>query len=150
MSLTACVSEYPPLKQIHPLSGSCDDYAEFSVSIIKQRDQGFTKRATISITEYSVGNEHNRQLLYNTYKPIFEIVYADYQIRTTAIRAAGRVFCRHQLANSWSPLVKEQYKKVAAVIRHCQNTNDAEVDMAECILASSKEKPATDLEKPPV
>ncbi|MGD8926394.1 MAG: hypothetical protein PVG20_06075 [Thioalkalispiraceae bacterium] len=120
------------------------------MSIIKQRDQGFTKRATISITEYSVGNEHNRELLYKEYKPIFEIVYADYQIKTAGIRAAGRVFCDHQLMKSWSPLVNEQYKKVAAVIRHCQNNNDAEVDMAECILASSQAKPDPDLEKPPV
>jgi hypothetical protein len=150
VSLSACVSRYQPLDRIRPLSGSCDDYAKFSVSIIKQRDQGFSKRASINIAAFSVGSEENRELLYTEYKPIFEIVYADYQIRPVGIRAAGRVLCDHQLTLSWLPLLNENYKNVAEVVRLCQDANDAEVDMAQCILARARGKPDPELEKPPV
>jgi len=144
-----CVARFPPLKHVRPLSGNCDDYAQFSVSIIKQRDQGFSKRATINIAGFSVGNEENRKLLFAEYKPIFEIVYADYQIRSSGIRAAGRVFCEHKLTTSWLPLVNENYKDAAEIVRLCQGANDAEVDMALCILARARGKPDPELEKPP-
>jgi hypothetical protein len=150
ISLSGCVSRYTPLKHVKPLSGKCDDYAEFSVAIIKQRDQGFTKRATINIASFSVGNSVNRDMLYRKYKPIFEIVYADYQIRTPAIRATGRVLCDHQLTKSWSLLINENYKQVAEIVRLCQDANFAEVDMSRCILARAQGKPDPDLEKPPV
>ena len=149
-SMAGCVSRYTPLEHVRPLSGSCDDFAQFSVSIIKQRDQGFSKRATINIAGFSVGNEKSRELLYVEYKPIFEIVHADYMIRPQGIRAAGRVLCEHQLTKSWLPLVNEQYKAVAEVVRMCQNANDAEVDMQLCILARAQGKPDPELEKPPV
>lgn len=149
-SLSGCVSRYPPLDPVRPLSGDCNDYAQFSVSIIKQRDQGFSKRATINIAGFSVGDQANRDLLYAEYKPIFEIVYADYMIKSSGIRAAGRVFCEHQLRKSWLPLVTERYKVAAEIIRLCQNANDAESDMELCILARAKGKPSPELEKPPV
>lgn len=150
ISLAGCVSRYTPLELVRPLSGDCDDYAKFSVSIIKQRDQGFSKRATINIAAFSVGSEENRALLYAKYKPIFEIVYADYQINHVGIRAAGRIFCSHQLTKSWLPLVNEEYKKVAEVVHLCQYANAAEVDMQNCILARALGKPDPELERPPV
>ena len=135
---------------MHPLSGDCDDYAQFSVAIMKQRDQGFSKRATINIAAFSVGSEANRKLLFTKYKSIFEIIYADYQIKASGIRAAGKVFCEHNLTSSWAPLVNENYNDAAEVVRLCERANDAEVDMALCILARAQGKPDPELEKPPV
>lgn len=149
-SISGCVSRYRPLDLVRPLSGDCNDYAQFSVSIIKQRDQGFSKRATVNIAGFSVGDEEKRKLLYAEYKPIFEIVYADYMIEAPGIRAAGRVFCEHELKKSWLPLVTEHYKTAADIIRLCQDANDAESDMELCILARAKGKPDPELEKPPV
>lgn len=148
--LTSCVSRYMPLKHVRPLSGECHDYAQFSVSIIKQRDQGFSKRATINIASFSVGSEENRALLYEKYKPIFEIVYADYQIKSEGIQAAGEVICSHQLTGLWAPLVNEDYKAAAKVVRLCQSANFAEVDMRNCILARALGKPDPELEQPPI
>jgi len=148
--LSGCVSRYVPLDLVRPLSGDCDDYAQFSVSIIKQRDLGFSKRATISIAAFSVGDEAKSDLLYAKYKPIFEIVYADYQINDLGIRAAGKIFCAHQLTKSWLPLVNEEYQIVADVVRLCQYANAAEIDMQNCILARALGKPDPELERPPV
>ena len=114
--MTGCVSRYPPLKHVKPLSGKCEDYAEFAVAIIKQRDQGFSKRATINIASFSAGSQVNRELLYAEYKPIFEIVYADYQISTPAIRATGRVICDNQLTKTWPLLINEDFKQVKMYI----------------------------------
>jgi len=147
--LTSCVSKYPPLKHIEPLSGKCEDYADFSVAIIKQRDQGFSKRATVNIASFSAGSQVNRELLYATYKPIFEIIYADYLIKAPAIKATGRVICKYQLTKTWPLLASEEYKLVAEIVRLCQDANFAEVDMGECILARARGKPDPELEKPP-
>jgi len=147
--MIGCVSQYPPLEYVHPLSAKCDDYAQFSVSILKQRDQGFSKRAAISIAGFSVSSEEDRKLLLAKYMQIFEIVYADYQIRSSGIRAAGKVFCDHDLMKSWLLLVNENYTAVAEIIRLCQKQNDAEVDMSLCILAVARGTPNSELEKPP-
>ena len=74
ISIQACVSRYKPLKKVRPLSGSCEDYVLFSDSLTKQRDQGFSKRATINISGFSVGSEANKQLLYQEY-PTEESAY---------------------------------------------------------------------------
>lgn len=145
-----CVARYPPLDHVHPLSKSCNDYARFAVSIIKQREQGFSKRATVNIAGFSVGNsEEQRAMLYARYKPIFEIIYADYHIYEEGIRAAGLAICEQQLTKNWSLLVEEDYKAAADVIHLCQDANASEVDMKNCILARASGKPDPELERPP-
>lgn len=148
-SLTGCVSRYTPLVPARPLSDDCNDYARFSVSILKRRDQGLSKQAAINLSGLSVGREKDRELLYAKYKPIFEIAYADFLITSSGIRAAGKVFCVHNLTTSWLPLMNENYKNVAEVVHLCQRENDAEVDMEICILAKAQARLAPKLEKPP-
>lgn len=145
---SGCVSRYTPLKKINPLSGDCEDYAEFSVAILRQRDQGFTKRATISITGYSVGDEDVRKVLYHRYQPMFGILFADYLINDMTARAAGRTICRHQLAESWSLLINQDYHNAAEIVRDCQKANFSEVDIGKCLLTQIKGD--DNLEAPPV
>jgi len=118
------------------------------VAILKQRDQGFTKRATVSIAGFSVGSEENRKTLYKEYKPMIEVIFADYLIKTMSARATGRTVCKHKLAQSWDLLINEQYKEVAGIVRVCQRDNDAEVDIEECLL--TQVKGGSNLDVPPI
>ncbi len=148
-SLSGCVSRYTPLEPLRPLSGGCNDYARFSVSILERRDQGLSKRAAINFLGFSVTGEKNRELLNVKYKAIFEIAYADFLITKPGIRAAGKVFCVHKLTTSWLALINGNYNNVAEIVHRCQRENDAEVDMEDCILAKAQARPARKLEKPP-
>lgn len=62
--LSACVSRDDPVERVNPLSGDCADYAAFSRALAVQRDNGFTKRATMNIAAYSVANERHREILF--------------------------------------------------------------------------------------
>lgn len=133
-----CVSKYPPLKPVQPLSGNCEDYADFSLAILKQRDQGFTKRAATSIAGFAVNGESKRRYLYQLYKPVIEIVFADYQVKDKGIHAAGKILCEHKLTESWPLLINQQYSDAAKIVVSCQNSNYSEVDIENCLLTMIK------------
>ena len=138
ISQLACVSRYTPLKKIRPLSGSCEDYIRFSDSLTKQREQGLSKRATINIAGFSVGSEENKKLLYELYKPIIEIIYANFLVSVDSVKVFAGVQCEHQLDKSWVLLATGQYRAVAKIIRFCRKDNHSDEFMALCILDAAK------------
>jgi len=138
--LTSCVSRYTPLERIRPLSGTCKDYILFSVSLTKQRDQGFTKRATINISGYAVGSKANKELLYDVYKPIIETIFADYLLSVSAIKIFAKVQCEHDMQKNWPLLAQEHYKQVANVIRICRKQNIENDNMEKCLIFSMQGK----------
>lgn len=130
---TACVSRYTPLKPLHPLSGLCEDYAEFSVVLLKQRDQGFSKQASMNIAIYSTGGEQNRAAMTRLYRPVLEILYAEFLLNSTATWASAKLFCEQKLLQSWSPLVNGHYQQAAAVIFACQRHATSETEIETCL-----------------
>jgi len=140
ISLSACVSRYKPLKKIRPLSGDCEDYILFSDSLTKQRDQGFSKRATINISGFSVGSEANKELLYQRYKPIIEMIYANYLLSVSAVKIFAKVQCEHDMARNWELLAKEKYKQASDIIRSCRKYNEADENMEKCLILSMQGK----------
>jgi hypothetical protein len=147
--MAGCVSRYRPLNHIHPLSGKCDDFERFSEAILKHRDQGFTKRATTNFTVLYVDNEKKRQQLLEKYRPIIEIVYAEYLINAAGIRATARATCEHQLLTAWPALANEDYRSVADTAYQCQLANLAETDIRRCVLARARGIHDPELERPP-
>jgi len=140
LSLSACVSRYTPLERIRPLSGQCEDYILFSDSLTKQRDQGFSKRATINISGFSVGGVQNKELLYKTYKPIIETIYANYLLSVSAVKIFAKVQCEHDLEKNWDLLAQEKYKEVADVIRACRRYNEEDDNVEKCLILSMQGK----------
>ena len=140
LSLSACVSRYKPLKKIRPLSGECEDYILFSDSLTKQRDQGFSKRATINIAGFSVGGEQNKELLYKEYKPIIETIYENYLLSVSAVKIFAKVQCEHDLEKNWDLLANEHYKEVADVIRACRRHNETDENVEKCLILSMQGK----------
>jgi len=138
VSLVACVSRIRPLKKIRPLSGLCEDYILFSDSLTKQRDLGFSKRATISLAGFSVANEANRAVLLETYKPIIEIIYADFFLSVDAVTVFAKVQCENKLNKNWELLANRRYKDVAKTVRFCRIDNHSNVYMERCILKAVK------------
>jgi len=138
--LTSCVSRYTPLERIRPLSGTCKDYILFSDSLTKQRDQGFTKRATINISGYAVGSKANKELLYNVYKPIIETIFADYLLSISAVKIFAKVQCEHDMEKNWPLLAQEHYRQVAKVIRTCRKQNIEDDNMEKCLILSMQGK----------
>ncbi len=140
ISMQACVSRYKPLKTIRPLSGDCEDYILFSDSLTKQRDQGFSKRATINISGFSVGSQTNKELLYKEYKPIIETIYANYLLSVSAVKVFAKVQCEHDMEKNWDILAKGQYKQAADVIRACRRHNETDENMEKCLISSMQGK----------
>ena len=128
------------MKKIRPLSGECEDYILFSDSLTKQRDQGFSKRATINIAGFSVGSVENKELLYKAYKPIIETIYANYLVSVSAVKVFAKVQCEHDLEKNWELLASEKYKEVANIIRFCRRHNESDENMEKCLIFSMQGK----------
>ena len=99
--LSACVSRYVRVDDVHPLSDKCKDYAAFSRALAKQRDSGFTKGATMSMASYSVGNERDRKILYERYQTIADILYEDLLIDPDSATLMGKIICEQRQRQSW-------------------------------------------------
>jgi len=149
LSLSSCVTRYTPLERIRPLSGKCKDYILFSDSLTKQRDQGFTKRATINISGYAVGSKANKELLYQMYKPIIETIFADYLLSVSAIKIFAKVQCEHDMEKNWPLLAQGQYKQAASVIRTCRKKTNDDENMEKCLIFSMQGKSFTESVWPP-
>ncbi len=121
----------------------------FSVSLTKQRDQGFSKRATINISGFSVGSDANKKLLYQQYKPIIETIYANYLLSVNAVKIFAKVQCEHDLEKNWDLLANEQYKKVADVIRACRRYNELDEIVEKCLILSMQGKNFNEPLEPP-
>ncbi len=149
INLSACVSRYKPLKTIKPLSGLCEDYILFSVSLTKQRDHGFSKRATINISGFSVGSEANKELLYQLYKPVIETIYANFLLSVSAVKVFAKVQCEHNMEQNWPLLVNGLYKQAANVIRTCRYHNELDENMEKCLILSMQGKSFREPPGPP-
>ena len=148
--LSACVSRYDPVDDVHPLSDECKDYAAFSRALAKQRDNGFTKRATMSMAGYSAGNEQDRQRLYARYQTVADILFADRLIDPDSAKVLGKVICEQKQANTWRPLKSGEIPQVAAMVRTCRADNITLVEMESCLLDSLKSDWHPDLATPPM
>lgn len=148
-SLSACVTRYKPLERIYPLSGNCKDYILFSDSLTKQRDLGFSKRATINISGFSVGSKANKEELYREYKPVIEIIYANYLLSVSAVKVFAKVQCERDMEKNWPLLAQGLYKQVSDEIRTCRKNNNSDEYMEQCLILIMQGKSFNDSYWPP-
>ena len=137
------------MTQIYPLSGKCEDYILFSDSLTKQRDLGFSKRATINLAGFSVGSKANKEILYREYKPIIETIYANYLLSVSAVIVFAKVQCERDMEKNWPLLALGQYKQVASVIRACRKDNNSDEYMEKCLILAMQGKRFKDFDRPP-
>jgi hypothetical protein len=148
--LSACVSRYDRVDDVHPLSDECKDYAAFSKAIAKQRDNGFTKRATMSMFSASSGNRHDSDIIYERYQTITDIAYEDLLINPESIKVMGKIICEQRQAGSWHPLQPDDIQPVTVMIRSCRKTSLNPTEMEACIIANLQAYWGKDLTAPPV
>jgi hypothetical protein len=147
--LSACVSRYDRVDDVHPLSDECKDYAAFSKAIAKQRDNGFTKRATMSMFSASVGNRHDSDIIYERYQTITDIAYEDLLINPDSIKVMGKIICEQRQAGTWHPLQPDDIRPVTVMLRACRKTSLTPVEMEDCIIAYLQVYWTKDLSAPP-
>lgn len=147
--LTACVSRYDRVDDVHPLSSECKDYAAFSKALAKQRDNGFTRRATMSMAGYSVGNKQNRETLYERYQTITDMIFEDYMIDPDSAKVMGKIICEQRQAGTWQIPVDADIPEMASRLRYCRAYNAALVDVEQCMVSRLQQYWQRDLAMPP-
>ena len=148
--LPACVSRYDRVDDVHPLSDECKDFSAFSRALAKQRDNGFTKRATMSMAGYSAGNAQDRKILFERYQTVADILFEDHLIDPDSAKVIGKVICEQKQRQTWQPLKSDDIPQVAAMVRSCRKANITLVEMEDCLVANLKDYWHDDLATPPM
>ena len=147
--LPACVSRYDRVDDVHPLSSECKDYAAFSKALAKQRDNGFSKRATMSMAGDSVGNMQDREILQQRYQTISDIVFAERLIDPDTAKVMGKIICEQKQQATWHELQDDDIPAVTAMIRTCRQNNITLVEVEACIIDRMQAYWRNDLIIPP-
>jgi hypothetical protein len=148
--LPACVSRYDRVDDVYPLSDECKDYSAFSRALAKQRDNGFTKRATMSMAGYSVANAEDRKVLYERYQTVADILFEDLLIDPDSAKVIGKVICEQKQQHTWQPIKSNDIPEVAAMVRSCRKVNITLVEMETCIVDRLNNYWRPDLATPPM
>ena len=148
--LSACVSRYDPVEKVNPLSGDCQDYAAFSRALAVQRDNGFTKRATMNIAAYSIAGERHREILYTQYKVMLDLIFADRFVEPDSIKVMGNVVCEQRQRGEWKEPQDHDLPALGGFIKTCRNENLSIPEMETCIVTQLDHYWRDYLIKPPV
>jgi len=148
--MSACVSRYDPVEKIDPMSDDCKDFAGFSRALAIQRDNGFTKRANMSIAAQSVATEPQRKILYQRYRIMLDLAYADRMVAPDAIKLMGRIVCEQRRSGQWHEPQEKDLPKIANIIQTCGRQNITEPEKERCIVSELEQFWDTDLARPPV
>lgn len=147
--LTACVSRYDRVDDVHPLSSECKDYAAFSKALAKQRDNGFTRRATMSMAGYSVGSQQNRETLHRRYQTIADMVFEDYMIDPDSAKVMGKIICEQTQAGIWREPADDDISEMSGILRLCRTQSYTLVETEQCMTERMQQYWQRDLTTPP-
>lgn len=134
LCLSACVSRYDPVPKIDPLSGECEDFAGFSRALAVQRDNGFTKKATMNIAAYSIASERHREILYQRYSMMLDLIYADRFVDPDSIRIMGSVVCEQQQRGRWREPQERDLPALAGFIKLCRKNTLSIPETEHCLV----------------